>query len=63
MKIRLERDVMAEAVAWAARSLPTRPSAPILTGLPFGHVPTKVSLPVGARLQLAVQGRQAFVGW
>ncbi|WP_203567501.1 DNA polymerase III subunit beta [Aestuariimicrobium ganziense] len=33
MKIRLERDVMAEAVAWAARSLPTRPSAPILTGL------------------------------
>lgn len=24
---------MAEAVAWAARSLPTRPSAPILTGL------------------------------
>ena len=22
---------------------------PILTGLPFGHVPTKVCLPVGAR--------------
>jgi len=36
---------------------------PILTGLPFGHVPTKVSLPVGARVQLAVQGREAFVGW
>ncbi|HSN43250.1 MAG TPA: DNA polymerase III subunit beta [Propionibacteriaceae bacterium] len=33
MKIRLERDVMAEAVAWAARSLPTRPSVPILAGL------------------------------
>ena len=33
MKIRLERDVLAEAVAWAARSLPSRPSAPILTGL------------------------------
>lgn len=33
MKIRLDRDVMAEAVAWAARSLPTRPSVPILAGL------------------------------
>ena len=38
-------------------------ATPILTGLPFGHVPTKVSLPVGARVQLAVQGREAFVGW
>ena len=36
---------------------------PILTGLPFGHVPTKVTLPVGARVQLAVQGREVFVGW
>lgn len=33
MKIRLERDVLADAVAWAARSLPTRPSVPILAGL------------------------------
>ena len=33
MKIRVERDVLAEAVAWAARSLPTRPSVPILAGL------------------------------
>ncbi len=33
MKIRLERDVLAEAVAWAARSLPVRPSVPILAGL------------------------------
>jgi muramoyltetrapeptide carboxypeptidase len=36
---------------------------PILTGLPFGHVPTKVTLPVGARVTLAVQERQAFIGW
>ena len=36
---------------------------PILTGLPFGHVRTKVSLPVGARVQLVVQGRDALVGW
>jgi len=33
VKIRLERDVLAEAVQWAARSLPVRPSVPILAGL------------------------------
>ncbi|MGP4109660.1 DNA polymerase III subunit beta [Streptomyces sp. 4N509B] len=33
MKIRVERDVLAEAVAWAARSLPARPSVPVLAGL------------------------------
>ena len=36
---------------------------PVLTGLPFGHVPTKVCLPLGRRVQLAVQGRDAFIGW
>ncbi len=33
MKIRVERDVLAEAVAWAARSLPPRPPVPVLAGL------------------------------
>ena len=33
MKFRVERDVLADAVAWAARSLPIRPSAPVLAGL------------------------------
>ncbi len=36
---------------------------PILTGLPFGHVPTKLCLPVGRKVSLAVQGREAFIGW
>lgn len=36
---------------------------PLLTGLPFGHVPTKVCLPVGAKVTLLVDGRDAFVGW
>ena len=36
---------------------------PILTGLPFGHVPTKVMLPVGRKVQLVVQGRDVLVGW
>ena len=33
MKIRVERDTLADAVAWVARSLPNRPTAPILAGL------------------------------
>jgi muramoyltetrapeptide carboxypeptidase len=36
---------------------------PILTGLPFGHVQTKVTLPVGLRVELVVQGRDVMVGW
>ncbi|HMN77708.1 MAG TPA: LD-carboxypeptidase [Burkholderiaceae bacterium] len=36
---------------------------PILTGLPFGHVPTKVCLPVGAKVTLLVQGRDVLIGW
>ena len=36
---------------------------PVLTGLPFGHVPTKVCLPVGARVQLVVQGRDVLMAW
>ena len=38
-------------------------TVPVLTGLPFGHVRTKVSLPVGARVQLAVQGRDVLMAW
>lgn len=33
MKFRVDRDVLADAVAWAARSLPVRPSVPVLAGL------------------------------
>ncbi len=36
---------------------------PILTGLPFGHVATKVLLPLGARVDLATEGRDAFLIW
>jgi len=33
VKFRVDRDVFADAVAWAARSLPVRPSTPVLSGL------------------------------
>jgi muramoyltetrapeptide carboxypeptidase len=36
---------------------------PLITGLPFGHVRTKVTLPVGRRVQLVVDGRNVLVGW
>jgi muramoyltetrapeptide carboxypeptidase len=36
---------------------------PVLTGLPFGHVQPKVTMPVGRRVQLLVQGRDALIGW
>jgi len=36
---------------------------PVLTGLPFGHVHPKVSLPVGRSVQLLVQRRDALIGW
>jgi DNA polymerase III subunit beta len=33
VKFRVERDVLADAVAWTARTLPTRPPVPVLAGL------------------------------
>ena len=33
MKFRVERDVFADAVSWAARTLPNRPAMPMLAGL------------------------------
>jgi DNA polymerase-3 subunit beta len=32
MKFRVERDALADAIAWTAKSLPTRPSVPVLAG-------------------------------
>lgn len=43
--------------------LRTQTRTPVLTGLPFGHVPTKVLLPVGQEVELLVQGRDALIFW
>jgi DNA polymerase-3 subunit beta len=33
MKFRVERDALADAVAWTAKALPTRPSVPVIAGV------------------------------
>ena len=33
MRFRVDRDVLADAVTWTARSLPTRPPVPVLAGV------------------------------
>ena len=50
---------LASVVAW----LQSQVKAQVLTGLPFGHVATKVLLPVGQPLTLTVEGRDAFLLW
>ena len=46
-------------VAWLRSQIKT----PVLTGLPFGHVPTKVLLPVGAKVDLVTEDRDALMVW
>lgn len=43
--------------------LRTSLKVPVLAGLPFGHVPTKVLLPVGAKVSMAADGRDVFLVW
>ena len=47
------------AVDWIRGKL----KIPVLTNLPFGHVPTKVVLPFGASVELLVEDRDALVYW
>lgn len=56
----LDRGYSLKTVVAQVRS---RTRTPVLTGLPFGHVATKVTLPVGAKVQLVVQGRDALIAW
>ena len=71
MKFRVERDVLADAVAWTARSLPARPSVPVLAGLlletgPRGLVLSsfdyEVSARVEARAEVADEGKALVSG-
>jgi muramoyltetrapeptide carboxypeptidase len=46
-------------VEWLRKQI----KSPVFTHLPFGHVPTKVTLPVGEKVHLAIEGREAFLLW
>ncbi|MET4575538.1 LD-carboxypeptidase [Ottowia thiooxydans] len=50
---------LAKVVEWLRGKL----KIPVLTGLPFGHVPTKVLLPVGLHVELLVENREALLLW
>lgn len=50
---------LASMVEW----LRSKTRVPVFTGLPFGHVPTKVLLPVGAEVEVLVEGRDALIVW
>ena len=43
MKLQVERDHLAEAVAWTARALPARPTAPVLAGMRL-HAASELTL-------------------
>ena len=57
-----EDGITADTLRVAVQHLRSVCSTPILTGLPFGHVPTKVTLPVGARVQHARFGTGTIIG-
>ena len=50
---------LASVIDWLGKEI----NAKILTGLPFGHVGTKVLLPVGMEVNLNVENRDAFLLW
>jgi DNA polymerase III subunit beta len=60
MRFRIERDALAEAVAWVARALPTRPVLPVLSGLLIDAAGGSVSLScfdydVSARIEMGAE--------
>jgi muramoyltetrapeptide carboxypeptidase len=56
----LDRGYTLKAALAAVRE---RTAVPVLTGLPYGHVQPKLTLPVGRRVELLVDGRDVLLGW
>lgn len=50
---------MPAVLSWLRSQL----KVPVLTDLPFGHVATRVCLPVGAKVDLLVEGRDVMMVW
>ena len=51
---------LASVVQWLRSQIP---HIPVLTNLPYGHVPTKVLLPFGAKVDIGVQERNVLMVW
>jgi muramoyltetrapeptide carboxypeptidase len=47
----------------ALAAVRARTTVPLIAGLPFGHVPTKVCLPLGRRVDVVVERRDVLVAW
>jgi DNA polymerase-3 subunit beta len=71
MKVRVAREVLAEAVGWVARGLPSRPSVPILAGMVVDAADGQVTLSgfdyessaqVGVPAEVADEGRALVSG-
>ena len=61
MKFRVERDALADAIAWTAKSLPTRPSVPVLAGVLMRVADGQLTVSgfdyeVSSQVTVAVQG-------
>ena len=68
MKFTVERDVLAEAVGWTARSLPLRPTSPVLNGLLITASAGEVSIAsfdheTSARQVIAADVEQKACAW
>jgi len=50
---------LSSVVQWIRSQL----DIPVLTGLPMGHVPTKVLLPVGAKVDVMLDGTEVLIAW
>lgn len=59
---RFEGDhTVAQAAAYLRKRLPA--SIPIVTGLPFGHIPLQAALPIGVPAELELAGGRAGLSW
>lgn len=61
MRFRVERDALAEAVAWTARTLPARPAVPVLAGLLMEVEGDELTLS-GFDYEVSAQGRLEVTG-
>ncbi len=50
---------LSTVLSWLRRQI----RVPVLTNLPYGHVATKIVLPVGAKTQLLVENREVMLFW